>query len=50
MIHDQIDTIDALRAHYVAGSLPEGYEARRPVDHPTPFKPTRMIQFNPEKL
>nr|WP_245355509.1 ChrR family anti-sigma-E factor [Rhizobium leguminosarum] len=23
MIHDQIDTIDALMAHYVAGSLPE---------------------------
>ncbi|MGO8344974.1 transcriptional regulator, partial [Rhizobium ruizarguesonis] len=23
MVHEQIDTIDALMAHYVAGSLPE---------------------------
>jgi hypothetical protein len=27
-----------------------GYDARRPVDHPTPFQPTELIPFNNEAL
>jgi hypothetical protein len=27
-----------------------GYDARQPVDHPTPFEPTELIPFRDERL